>query len=272
MNSCPFPRRCLAHLALAAMLLPFGSSFAQEKRDEAATQRAAGFLQSVAESMRAETSDKQIAVRQSPLLKYSDPARGYLAAGVWRLGETGRPAALVSLQYSLRPQIDHPVLDYELISLSGARFNVKSRSVTLPADGTAPKFVPLEGVEKPAATEKQRLIQLRALARRFNVSEKLGDDVATLRFLPQPIDRYEDKKHGIIDGALFAFAYGTNPEAILALECDEEGWRYALARMAWAEVVVERDGKEVARFEQLSASPIGGSYRTAGEPIEKEAK
>src|SRR4051812_36419798 len=31
-----------------------------------------------------------------PIFKYSDPARGYVAAAVWKLGEGGRPRALLA--------------------------------------------------------------------------------------------------------------------------------------------------------------------------------
>jgi hypothetical protein len=126
----------------------------------------------------------------------------------------------------------------------------------------------LADAEKPAATEQQRLVQLRRLARRFAVTEKFLDEVAALRLLPQPIDRYDDDSLDVVDAAVFVFVYGTNPEAVLFIECDKHGWRYALTRMAWAEVVVELDGKEIARFDQLTSPPPSGAYRTAGHPID----
>jgi hypothetical protein len=257
--------------ALIALATGGRPSFAQEQSAQADQQKAAEFLQTAVESLTIEADDadpKRLALRKSPLFKYSDPARGYSAAGVWRLGETGRPQALVSLEYWLRGETDEPRLMYELVSLTDARLTVSSTRAKLPSEGMAPQFAALTVAEKPAASEKQRLLQLRNLARRFTLSEKHMGDFAALRLLPQPIDRYEDTERGIVDGGVFVFVYGTNPETALLLECDKSGWRYALSRMTWAEVVVEFDGTEVARFDQLTSFPASGGYRSAGHVIE----
>jgi hypothetical protein len=50
----------------------------------------------------------------------------------------------------------------------------------------------------------------------------------------------------------------------MLLENAEGGWRYALMRMSWAEVTVELDDREVARFEQLTGFPASGAYRSSG--------
>jgi len=50
----------------------------------------------------------------------------------------------------------------------------------------------------------------------------------------QPLHRYADADRGLIDGAIFSYAAGTNPEAILLVECrkGEKGsaWQGAFAR------------------------------------------
>jgi hypothetical protein len=254
------------------ILLAAASSIAQDPAgDDAAAKRAADFLQATAEKLaiEADASNKgSLAIVKSPLLKYSDPARGYSAAGVWRLGEKGRPAAIVSLEYWLRADTDEPRLMYELVSLARFPFTISSPWAKLPTDGAPPDFVALDAADKPAAGEKQRLVQLRALARRFAVSEKNMGEFASLRLLPQPIDRYSDADRDIVDGGLFMFVYGTNPEAALWLEAGKDGWRYSVARMTWAEVVVQFDGKDVARFEQLTGFPARGPYRSAGHVTE----
>jgi len=242
--------------------------------DDAAAGRAAAFLQTTAEKLAIEVEQGKgsVALVKAPLLKYSDPARGYSAAGVWRLGEKGRPQAIVSLEYWLRAETDEPRLMYELVSLAGVPLTVSSARAKLPAEGPPPEFKRLDTLDKPAAGERQRLAQLRALARRFTVSEKHMGEFASLRLLSQPIDRYADAEKGIRDGGLFVFVYGTNPEAALWLEADKEGWRYAVARMTWAEVVAEFDGKEVARFEQLTGFPASGPYRSAGHVTEEVSR
>jgi hypothetical protein len=271
------PERILATLGfalLAVVMLAAGPACiasGQERGDDAEAKRAAEFLQASAEALHIEAEEadaSRLALRKSPLFKYSDPARGYSAAGIWRLGQTGRPQALVSLEYWLRGETDEPRLTYELVSLTNTRFTVSSARAKLPAEGPAAKFAAISQGEKPATGEKQRLVQLRALARRFAASEKHRGDFSALRLLPQPIDRYDDAEHDIVDGGLFVFVYGTNPEAALWLEAGKDGWRYSLSRMSWAEVVVEFDGKEIARFEQLTGFPASGPYRSAGHVIE----
>ncbi len=263
-------------VALLVVLPAPGAASGQEPGDaDAAAKRSAEFLQSAVEALNIEVdeADKQrLQLRKSPLFKYSDPARGYAAAGVWRLGQMGRPQALVSLEYWLRGETDEPRLMYELVSFTDASFTVSSPRAKLPAAGAAPQFTTLTIVEMPAAGEKQRLVQLRALARRFTVSEKHVGDFASLRLLTQPIDRYSDAERGITGGGLFVFVDGTNPEAALWLEADKESWRYAVSRMTWAEVVVEFDGNEVARFDQLTGFPASGPYRSAGHVIESPPK
>jgi hypothetical protein len=233
---------------------------------------AAEYLQSVVDSMRVklgEGESQAFEVRRTPLLKYSDPARGYLAAGVWRLGDAGRPKALVAIEYWLRAETNEPRLMFEFMSLAPAKFELNSEKdgTTWRTDGTAPEFVPLRAAPPPAPTEQQRLAQMRSLARRFTVSETEKGEFASLRLLPQPIDRYKSPDEDIQDGATFVFAYGTNPELAMLIECTEENWRYALMRMSWAELVVELDGREAARLPQLMGFPSSGPYRSTGHVI-----
>ena len=107
---------------------------------------------------------------------------------------------------------------------------------------------PLEGAGRPAETPAARLGQMRQFTRRFKVTESYQDVTVECRLLAQPIDRYLDEGAGIVDGALFAFANGTNPEIGVLLEADKDRWTYGLARISAAESKVELDGKPVAAF------------------------
>jgi hypothetical protein len=76
-----------------------------------------------------------------------------------------------------------------------------------------------------------------------------GEDYQ-LRLLPRPVHRYADEGAGIVDGALFAFTYGTNPEVFLQIEArreetDRPRWRVSFARSSAAAVAVTRDGMTV---------------------------
>lgn len=52
----------------------------------------------------------------------------------------------------------------------------------------------------------------------------------------QPLYRYEEPKGDLLDGALFTFVQGTDPQVLLLIEArrDDSGkasWQYALARL-----------------------------------------
>ena len=48
-------------------------------------------------------------------------------------------------------------------------------------------------------------------------------DREELRLLPKPLYRYEPKAGPVIDGAVFAFVMGTDPESLLLIEAVKSG-------------------------------------------------
>jgi hypothetical protein len=120
-----------------------------------------------------------------------------------------------------------------------------------PRDGI--ELADVEGAPAPADSERQRLTQMRNLAREFTGWMQQDGDVTELRLLPQPIFRYESPEQGVQDGAIFAMVWkGTDPDVLLLLESREvEGkprWQFALARFNWREMWVKRNEKEVWRM------------------------
>jgi hypothetical protein len=58
-----------------------------------------------------------------------------------------------------------------------------------------------------------------------------------LRLLERYLHRYSNPTEGIIDGAVYAFAAGTNPEVFILLECRESGdkmrqWYFGATRLS----------------------------------------
>ena len=97
-------------------------------------------------------------------------------------------------------------------------------------------FQEIPGAPAPAGDEAARLRQMHDLAKRFSATEfwDVTSQHYPLRLLPHPIDRYQDAASGLIDGAIFMFANGTNPEALLLIEASRRGngppkWTYAAA-------------------------------------------
>jgi hypothetical protein len=68
--------------------------------------------------------------------------------------------------------------------------------------------------------------------------------------MPRPFDRYAEPAAGLLDGVLFGFATGTNPDIFLVIEAwtgagSSPSFRYGLARNGGGNFGVKLDGNEV---------------------------
>jgi hypothetical protein len=184
------------------------------------------------------------------LWRYTQPEKQ--EGSLWACGRTGRPVALVGMEF-YPPEDGGAWGSYEFVSLS-------SGPVTAAGEGDwkwSPKkpgaeFKPLPDGPAPAEDVAGRLGQMKGLLRRFTASENPlpGKELALLE---APVHRYADPERGLLDGAVFVFADGANPEVILLLElrradkASPPQWQYALARMSAAELWVNLGGTEVWR-------------------------
>jgi len=94
---------------------------------------------------------------------------------------------------------------------------------------------------------------MRSFAERFTAAvdpSRSGkwQDRHQLRLLTTPVYRYADAAE-VLDGALFAFVQGTNPEVLLLIEAPQGEspgrWQYGFAPMTSFEAQVRRDDKIV---------------------------
>jgi hypothetical protein len=202
-----------------------------------------------------------------PLLRYSDPTRGIIGStdnvlldgSVWRMGTEGRPTALVTIELYGKSSAPSR-LTYEFLTLTKTRFSLKHK------EGLIPRWEPTESgltlkelpeAPKPAVTTAARLVQMRQLARRFTVKEKIRGKEIECRLLTQPIDRYQSEVDKIVDGAIFVHVNSTNPEMGVVIETDGNRWVYGTLRLSGAESTVALDGREVAAYR----SGTSGSYQ-----------
>lgn len=130
----------------------------------------------------------------------------------------------------------------------------------------------LDDVDPPAESKVARRIQMRKISESFSASDEFKRNSADketsqyqLRLMPRPLYRYPDNAQGMIDGAVFAFVHGTDPEVFVALEAAQiDGkriWRYALAPMTCWAVQVQYKGSEVWNLpERLNKSSAIGDY------------
>jgi hypothetical protein len=250
-------------------------------QDEARAKQRLEFMQAAVGSLEPESSEVKpkaaLTFASKPLLRYSDPTRhdlgdALLDAGVWRLGAEGRPTALVTVEVYGTPDAPR-LLGIEFLSLSEKRFSLKHKTENIRWEPTSSglDLKDLPDAPRPAATAAARLVQMRQLARRFVVKERYRTQLIECRLLAQPIDRYQSAAEKIADGAIFAYANGTNPEIGVVFETDGDRWQYGVLRLTAAEASVTLDGRQVASYEPYN--PQGrsdGPYHNAAHKIEMD--
>lgn len=184
----------------------------------------------------------------TPLLRWSNPVSGVQDGLVGLYTTGGRPTAVVQFAFHHQQFQVHEfyaVTPVEFEMLRGAE------SIWKPAKAIF-AFQDLKDGPPPAKSTNLRLTQMRQIAAEFTVTDKFGWDkpeTQILRLMPQPLHRYTDEAAGVVEGALFSFAMGTNPEAVLLLELVQNGdalkWQFGFAPMTIYELKATRKDEKV---------------------------
>jgi hypothetical protein len=183
-----------------------------------------------------------------PILRWSNPAAGEIHGNVFLWTTEGRPVVVGSLYKWFSP---HTHMSHEFHSLSELPLEGRFNDAEVWSPRTAGlKFAPLPEAAKPAATGPQRVLQMRRFAKDFAATKKeRNGNQSELRLLPQPIYHYSAPKQKVVDGALFVFVQGTDPEVFVLLEArGEEGsaaWHFAATRMNSVEFRLRYHDREV---------------------------
>lgn len=168
----------------------------------------------------------------TPVLRYSDPGGITTDASIWIWGHGGRPPIVAGI-FFLTQEEREPKWSCELLSLADGVVSVRSAAgwSWMPESGGL-KW--LRVGKDDAENDRQRLRQMKAVAGQYEVTTFERELRTQLRLMVQPLHRYMDKNAGINDGAIFSYAAGTNPEALLLVESRENGgesaWYVAFAR------------------------------------------
>ncbi len=202
-----------------------------------------------------------VELRSVPVLTTSNPTRGAGLDGTMLLWlNQGRPVAAMSI-YAWEGRIMHETdsmartADLTAQSRSGKQWRPTAAGVN---------FHTLQAELSDSQTDAQRLQKMRNLAKQFEGTllgfNDQNSDREQLRLLTTPVYRYELKPdrtlhRDLVDGAVFAFVQGTDPEIILVLELVETGgarnWEYALVRATAGALEARLNGKvvfEAAKF------------------------
>ena len=196
-------------------------------------------------------------------------------AGLFLWNPRGKPEAAAALF------VRKDIWMHEFQSLSESSFTVEwdGRLVWSPSKPGL-RFQAVRAAQPPGKTVAQRLRQMRAIAGSFTAwvdFHYAEQSRYELRLLPTPIYRYGSTDREPIDGTVWAFVQGTNPEVLLLIEARRtEGnpggeWHFALAAMTSYKAEVLSEGKSVWKVErQPIPRPTTRSAHTSSETCPQE--
>ena len=251
--------RCFGLVSIVALMI--GSSVADDlppsspSQNENATEalRITTTAAKLYEFMLPNEPPRKLDFHPRSILRWSNPVAGEIYGNVfvWTLNE--RPTVIGSIYqwYSPMTHGSHEFQSLAAEPLEGKREGTKVWSTK--QSGIQWRPVP----EQPVVADSKslRTRQLRALSRRFQVRKTDREDVSRdLRLLTQPLFRYGSDDSEVIDGSLYAFVQGTDPEVFLLIEARKVAggveWQYALARMNSVKFVAQYQGQEIWRRER----------------------
>lgn len=168
-----------------------------------------------------------------PIFRWTNPERNTDVGNIFIWTVHGRPHATLGIW----PEGDK--YGYEMQSFASQPFLVRFANGEEWRQRTgALRFHFLKTDNPPNRSATRRLLEMRQILRsrfRAQVRNWDKDNPDQLRFLTNPLFRYgSEKPKGVIDGAVFAFAHGTDPEMLAILEARENPnstelvWHYAL--------------------------------------------
>jgi hypothetical protein len=245
------PRGCIA-LVIAVGLLR-GAAAAQDDDAEYARFRAA------AESYQISVgdSDEALQLDAGSLLEWTNPVRQQERGSVFVWMRDGRPSVISSF---FTYEYEGKVYDKaEFHSLADERLRMTGDGEVCWTPRPGLKWESIQKVADPSPSERQRLVQMRSIARGYRVRLfDLDGQPTELRFLAQPLYRYKSRKQGVLDGAIFSYAVATDPEALLLVEAagdaDAPQWRCAFARFHYWRLEATTSAGNVAWSAELDRS------------------
>jgi hypothetical protein len=212
-------------------------------------------------------------LREDSLLRFSNPLTGCKDGAYYIWVDRGRPQAIVKVY-----TYDYECYFHEWQSLAESAIVAEreGKSVWYPNDPGL-TFRELAGAPRPAESAAERLRQMKALAGKFSATYTDNIKPLELRLLIQPVFRFETgKDQSEPDGAVFAFANGTNPMAILLLEARQVGesrkWHYAFAKTGTGAVAAQYDAKEIFSADKYDnrLDPTQTFFLVRKQPVPKE--
>jgi hypothetical protein len=273
----------LSFLALLAAVSQVASEpdAAAKKANQASLERMVADLAQFEFSLAIEPPEA-LKLSGEPVLRWSNPIRNVDDAAVFVWLSKERPEVVATVM-SYRDGQKNLRRAYEFLSLSQDKLTgVQGGRRVWQPEKLAFVWREVPGAPAAAETAAQRRRQMRDLAAKFQVAVEADKNRYELRLLAQPLYRYENAKADILDGALYAFVEGTDPELILALETPRVGkpWKFATGRLTRWGIEVRYQDKVMNEFPQMSGprdaadavyrisdgGPLDAAEKSPGEP------
>ena len=191
-----------------------------------------------------EGADKLVRIEE-PIQRWSNPVIPITDATVFLWTHDGRPMVVAQVA-----EVADKSLWQEFQSLTTAPLQGRLGGRNWVPTTPELKWLRAPTTERPAATAELRRIQMRKIAEKYRVSDVFEfKEPNQLRLLPTPLYRYAAPKAGVLDGALFSFALGTDPEVLVLIESQKvdeaDVWLVAFARLTGFACQATLDDKEV---------------------------
>lgn len=182
---------------------------------------------------------------EDPIQRWSNPIIPIEDATVFLWTQNGRPAFVAQVAAVTGKGLWQ---EFQSLTTEPLQGQVGNRRWAPTIGGI--KWLSAPSTEAPAGTAVLRQVQMRKIAEKYRVSDVFEfKEPNQLRLLAKPLYRYSAPEAGVIDGALFSFALGTDPEVLLLVECQKEGdavaWKAAFARLTGFACKATLDEQEV---------------------------
>ncbi len=194
------------------------------------------------------------------ILSVNNPLFEMAQGRVYLWTDQGRPIALGSIASAVETEAPETRrIAYEFHSLS--QFGVSaSRDDRAFWRCEIPGVTWLDAIEEipPSDNRTVRLSQMKMIARRFTAHGPANE----FRLMPTPLYRYPSDMPDVTDGAIFAFAVGTDPCIYLLVEAQSNAWRLAFARSNTKALKIKREEEHFLDFADVSKG-----YRVPTQPF-----
>jgi hypothetical protein len=243
------------HFILAVLigLAAFASRAAEPPSEANLRSRWNALYNRRAEALRVSfTGSERQAIRllERPLLSYTNPVRaGRTEGSVFLWTDEGRPV-LVAAFWSVNEPNDQSLrrLSREWHSLVQENLFVDIDAARVWESGE-PGIVwhNLSETGAPVKSRTLRLVQMRKIV--SGIRATIDTNESELRLMPQPLYRYSESTPGVLDGAMFAFVMGTDPELLAIVEAvpqkEAAQWRIGFVQFTNAPVEAHLNGVNI---------------------------